>query len=38
VALAADRVFATGSLATWLDERGVAHEPLTDFEALAAAL
>ena len=38
VALAADRVFATGSLARWLDERAVAHEPLSDFDALAAAL
>jgi 2-hydroxy-3-keto-5-methylthiopentenyl-1-phosphate phosphatase len=38
VALAAGRVFATGSLAAWLDERGVAHEPLTDFDALSAAL
>jgi 2-hydroxy-3-keto-5-methylthiopentenyl-1-phosphate phosphatase len=38
VALAADRVFATGGLARWLDERGVAHEPLSDFDALAAAL
>ena len=34
-ALAADRVFATGSLARYLDERGVAYEPLTDFRALA---
>jgi 2-hydroxy-3-keto-5-methylthiopentenyl-1-phosphate phosphatase len=33
-ALAADRVFATGSLARYLDERGVAYEPLTDFRAL----
>jgi 2-hydroxy-3-keto-5-methylthiopentenyl-1-phosphate phosphatase len=30
-ALAADRVYATGSLARYLDERGVAYEPLTDF-------
>jgi 2-hydroxy-3-keto-5-methylthiopentenyl-1-phosphate phosphatase len=37
-ALAADRVFATGSLARHLDERGVRYEPLTDFHALAAAL
>jgi len=36
--LAADRVFATGSLAGWLDERGVPYRPLTDFHALAAAL
>jgi 2-hydroxy-3-keto-5-methylthiopentenyl-1-phosphate phosphatase len=34
-ALAADRVYATGSLARYLDERGVAYEPLTDFRALA---
>jgi 2-hydroxy-3-keto-5-methylthiopentenyl-1-phosphate phosphatase len=34
-ALAADRVFATGSLARYLDERGVAYEPLTDFRAFA---
>jgi 2-hydroxy-3-keto-5-methylthiopentenyl-1-phosphate phosphatase len=33
-ALAADRVFATGSLARYLDERGVAYEPLTDFHPL----
>jgi 2-hydroxy-3-keto-5-methylthiopentenyl-1-phosphate phosphatase len=33
-ALAADRVYATGSLARFLDERGVAYEPLTDFRAL----
>jgi 2-hydroxy-3-keto-5-methylthiopentenyl-1-phosphate phosphatase len=37
-ALAADRVFATAGLAGWLDERGVSYEPLTDFDALAAAL
>jgi 2-hydroxy-3-keto-5-methylthiopentenyl-1-phosphate phosphatase len=34
-ALAADRVYATASLARYLDERGVAYEPLTDFRALA---
>ena len=34
-ALAADRVYATGSLARYLDERGVAFEPLTDFHAFA---
>jgi len=34
-ALAADRVYATGSLARYLEERGVAFEPLTDFRALA---
>jgi 2-hydroxy-3-keto-5-methylthiopentenyl-1-phosphate phosphatase len=33
-ALAADRVHATGSLARYLDERGVAYEPLTDFHTL----
>jgi 2-hydroxy-3-keto-5-methylthiopentenyl-1-phosphate phosphatase len=33
-ALAADRVFATGSLARYLDKRGVPYEPLTDFRAL----
>ena len=38
VALAAGRVFATGSLATWLDAQGVPHEPLTDFDAFARAL
>ena len=37
-AQAADRVFATGSLATHLDERGVPHRPLTDFYALASEL
>jgi 2,3-diketo-5-methylthio-1-phosphopentane phosphatase len=30
-ALAADRVYATGSLARYLDDRGVPYEPLTDF-------
>ena len=34
-ALAADRVYATGSLARYLDERGVAFEPLTDFRGFA---
>ena len=37
-ALAADRVFATGSLARYLDERRVPYEPLTDFVTLASAL
>jgi 2-hydroxy-3-keto-5-methylthiopentenyl-1-phosphate phosphatase len=37
-AQAADRVFATGSLARYLDERGVDFAPLTDFHELAAAL
>jgi 2-hydroxy-3-keto-5-methylthiopentenyl-1-phosphate phosphatase len=36
--LAADRVFATGNLARWLEERGVSFRPLTDFHALAAEL
>ena len=34
-AMAADRVYATGSLARYLDARGVPYEPLTDFRALA---
>ena len=34
-ALAADRVYATGSLAGYLDRRGVPYEPLTGFRALA---
>ena len=34
-ALAADRVYATGSLAGFLDRRGVPYERLTDFRALA---
>ena len=38
VSLAADRVFATGELARWLEERGVPYRPLTDFHALAAEL
>lgn len=37
-ALAADRVFATGGLARWLDRRGVPFTPLTDFHGLAAQL
>jgi 2-hydroxy-3-keto-5-methylthiopentenyl-1-phosphate phosphatase len=36
--LAADRVFAVGRLARWLERRGVRHEPLTDFHALASEL
>ncbi|HSB37961.1 MAG TPA: haloacid dehalogenase-like hydrolase [Gaiellaceae bacterium] len=36
--LAADRVFATAGLARFLERRGVAHEPLTDFYALASEL
>jgi 2-hydroxy-3-keto-5-methylthiopentenyl-1-phosphate phosphatase len=36
--LAADRVFATGSLASWLRSRGVAFRPLTDFRVLASEL
>jgi 2-hydroxy-3-keto-5-methylthiopentenyl-1-phosphate phosphatase len=38
VSLAADRVFATGELARWLEERGVPYRPLTDFHKLAAEL
>jgi 2-hydroxy-3-keto-5-methylthiopentenyl-1-phosphate phosphatase len=38
VSLAADRVFATGGLARWLEERSVPYRPLTDFHALAAEL
>jgi 2-hydroxy-3-keto-5-methylthiopentenyl-1-phosphate phosphatase len=38
VSLAADRVFATDGLASWLDEQGVPYRPLTDFHALAAEL
>lgn len=34
-ALAADRVFATGNLARWLEERRVPFTPLTDFFQLA---
>jgi 2-hydroxy-3-keto-5-methylthiopentenyl-1-phosphate phosphatase len=37
-ALASDRVFARDGLARYLDERGVAHEPFTDFVALRRAL
>jgi len=36
--LAAARVFATGGLARWLERRGVAFTPLTDFRALASEL
>jgi 2-hydroxy-3-keto-5-methylthiopentenyl-1-phosphate phosphatase len=36
--LAADRVFATGSLARRLEEQGVPYTPLTDFHALALDL
>ncbi|HVD49139.1 MAG TPA: haloacid dehalogenase-like hydrolase [Gaiellaceae bacterium] len=36
--LAADRVFATGNLARWLERRGVAFTPLTDFHGFATAL
>ena len=35
VSLAASRVFATGSLARWLQRRGIAFTPLTDFRRLA---
>ena len=37
-ALAADRVFALGSLARYLDAQGVAYEEFTDFHALAQTL
>jgi 2-hydroxy-3-keto-5-methylthiopentenyl-1-phosphate phosphatase len=37
-AQAADNVFATGSLASHLDERGVPYRPLTDFFQLADEL
>ena len=37
-ALAADRVFARDGLARYLDERGVAYEPFTDFHGITAAL
>jgi HAD superfamily phosphoserine phosphatase-like hydrolase len=37
-ALAADRVFAIGNLARWLERRGVAFTPLTDFRVLASEL
>ena len=38
VSLAASRVFATGSLARWLQRRGIAFTPLTDFRRLALEL
>jgi 2-hydroxy-3-keto-5-methylthiopentenyl-1-phosphate phosphatase len=37
-ALAADRVFATDSLARYLDSVGAAYEPFEDFHDVAAAL
>jgi 2-hydroxy-3-keto-5-methylthiopentenyl-1-phosphate phosphatase len=37
-ALAADRVFAVGNLARWLERRGVPFSPLTDFRRLASEL
>jgi 2-hydroxy-3-keto-5-methylthiopentenyl-1-phosphate phosphatase len=37
-ALAADRVFATKGLASYLDEHGIAYEPFTDFLEVAEAL
>ena len=37
-ALAADRVFATAGLASYLDERGIPFEPFSDFHALTDAL
>ena len=36
--LAATQVFATGNLARWLERRGVAFAPLTDFYSLASEL
>jgi len=38
VALAASRVFARAGLASWLDVRGVPHEPFWDFVDLRLAL
>lgn len=38
VALAAERVFATGGLAAYLERLGVPFEPLTDFHDLEARL
>jgi 2-hydroxy-3-keto-5-methylthiopentenyl-1-phosphate phosphatase len=37
-ALAADRVFAIGNLARWLERRGVAFTPFNDFRGLASEL
>jgi 2-hydroxy-3-keto-5-methylthiopentenyl-1-phosphate phosphatase len=37
-ALAADRVFAAGNLARWLDAQGRPYRPLSDFVALTAEL
>jgi 2-hydroxy-3-keto-5-methylthiopentenyl-1-phosphate phosphatase len=37
-ALAADRVFATRGLATYLDERGAPYEPFDDFRSIGKAL
>jgi 2-hydroxy-3-keto-5-methylthiopentenyl-1-phosphate phosphatase len=37
-ALAAGRVYATGSLAAWLEERGVAFRPLTSFSDVLSDL
>jgi 2-hydroxy-3-keto-5-methylthiopentenyl-1-phosphate phosphatase len=37
-ALAAERVFALGGLAAYLDREGVPYEPLTDFTELARSL
>jgi 2-hydroxy-3-keto-5-methylthiopentenyl-1-phosphate phosphatase len=37
-ALAADRVFATRALATYLDDAGVGYEPFETFDDVAAAL
>jgi 2-hydroxy-3-keto-5-methylthiopentenyl-1-phosphate phosphatase len=37
-ALASDRVFATGGLARFLDQRAVPYEPFADFRDVSAAL
>lgn len=37
-ALAAERVFALGGLASYLDRKGVRYEPLTDFVELARSI
>ncbi len=37
-ALAAERVFARDSLASYLDDRGVRYEPFGDLRDVAAAL
>jgi len=37
-ALAAERIFARDGLARYLEGRGVAYEPFTDFHGIAVAL